>query len=254
MLVRKVDLESVKSAYCCISEHSSFSEGLPESRQWFKTNLEEHVEGYHLLDKDKVVGHIYYAPSEKALLYYKMEPGVACVYCTWLNAAYLRKGYGRMMFDRMKDDLRSLSMKGIMVPATDFKEWMHYELFLKQGFQTIKEHPPYRAMYFPLTQGDIDIEELPINCTPSKTKVEITLFKTLFCPVSPVMYRRIKKVAQSFGDRVKISEFNGTLQNLRKYGTLEPLINGKIKLYGPASEEDVMKAIEEEIFELSKPQ
>jgi hypothetical protein len=70
--------------------------------------------------------------------------------------------------------------------------------------------------------------------------------------VSPFIYTRIKKVAQSFGDKITLVELDGTFGSVKEYETLEPLINGKIKLYGPASEEDIMKAIEEEIFELSK--
>lgn len=250
MHVKKVDSGDVESAYCCVPAESPFAEGLPESKAWFKANLGEHVEGYHLLDGEKLVGHIYYAMSQKALLPYEIEPGVACIYCTYILRDYLHKSYGRMMFDYMKKDLKNRSIKGILVPATEFKEWMHYELFLKQRFQTIKEHSPYKVMYFPLTEKDISLKVFDLNYAPSKDKVEVTLFKSSFCPASPFMYNRIKKVAQSFGDKVRLIEMDGTLENMKRYGTLEPLINGKTKLYGPASEEDIMKAIEEEISEL----
>ncbi|MCW3979940.1 MAG: GNAT family N-acetyltransferase [Candidatus Bathyarchaeota archaeon] len=212
----------------------------------------KHVEGYHLLDGGKVVGHIYYATSDRALLPYEIESGVACIYCTYLVRDYLHKGYGKMMFDYMKEDLKTRSVKGMMVQSTEFKEWMHYELFLKQGFQIKREQYPYKAMYFPLAKKDTSIKPLTVNYSPSKEKVEVTLFKSFFCPVGSFMYKRIKKVAQSFGDKVRIVENDGTLENVRRYGSTEPLINGKIKLYGPASEEDIMKAIEEEIFELSR--
>jgi N-acetylglutamate synthase-like GNAT family acetyltransferase len=147
--VKKVDSGDLKSIYCCIPAGSPFAGGLPESKEWFKTNLDEYVEGYHLLDGDKIVGHIYYALSEKALHPYEIESKVACIYCTYLLHDYLNKGLGRMMFDYMKRDLKNQSIKGLMVPATEFKEWMHYELFLKQDFQIIKENSPYKIMYFP---------------------------------------------------------------------------------------------------------
>lgn len=248
--VKKVDSGDVESACCCIPAGSPFAEGIPESKAWFNTNLGEHVEGYHLLDGAKLVGHIYYAMSQKALLPYEIEPGVACVYCTYIQSSFLHKGYGRMMFDHMKKDLKNQSIKGILVPATEFKEWMHYELFLKQGFQTIKEHSPFKVMYFPLTKKTIDLRAIDLNYPPSKDKVEVTLFKGSFCPVTPFMHNRIKKVAESFGDKVRLTEVDGTLENMKRYGTLEPLINGKVKLYGLASEEDIMKAIEAEISEL----
>jgi hypothetical protein len=252
--VKKVTSSDLASVYCCINSQSPFVAGLQESKGWFKDNFGRHVEGYHLLDGSKVVGHIYYASSDQALVPYEMESGAACIYCTYLIRDYLNKGFGRMMFDHMKRDLRLQSVKGIMVPATEFREWMHYELFLKQGFQVRREHYPYKAMYFPLTKKDMKIEPLTVDYSPSIEKVEVTLFKSFFCPVGSFMYDRIKKVAQSFGDRVKIVEIDGTLANMRKYGSTEPFINGKIKLYGPASEEDIMNAIEEEIFELSKKQ
>jgi len=198
------------------------------------------------MDGDAVVGHAYYALSERALISYEIEPNVACIYCTEILREYLHKGYGKMMFDYMKDDLKKQGLKGIMVAATDFKEWMHYELFLKQGFKIIKEHAPYKVMYFPLTKENITVKLLDLNYTPSKDKVEVTLFKNFFCPVSPYMYNLIKTVAQSYGDKVKIVEMKATLETIRKYGTAEPLINGKVKFFGPASEDDVKKAIQEE--------
>lgn len=76
MQVKKVTLGDLEATYCCMSDlpsGHSWVEALPESREWFKTNLGKHVESYHVLDGDKVVGHIYYGTSEKALLPYKIE-------------------------------------------------------------------------------------------------------------------------------------------------------------------------------------
>lgn len=250
MKVRKVTQDDLEATYCCMSEvppNVSWTDFLPESRKWFKANIGERVEGYHLVDGSKVVGHIYYAASENALVPYEIEPRVACIYCTEMLRDYMHKGYGRMMFDHMKDDLKKQGFKGIMLPATDFKEWMHYELFLKQGFKVVKEHPPYKAMYLPLTKESITIKVLDLNYTPSRGKVEVTLFKNFFCPVGAYMYLLIKKIAQSFGDKVKIVEIDATPDTVRRYGTSDPLINGKIKMFGPASEEDVKRAIQEEI-------
>ena len=59
-------------------------------------------------------------------------------------------------------------------------------------------------------------------------------------------------MALSFGDQVNLVELPGTFDSIRKYGTSDPLINGKIKLFGPASEEAIRKAIQEEVDQ-SKP-
>ncbi len=241
----------IETAYCCMNEvppSASWPDSLPKSRAWLNRHLGEHVEGYHLLDGERVVGHIYYASSEGALIPYEIEPGVACVYCTEMLRDYLHKGYGRMMFDYMKEDLTREGLKGIIIPATDLKEWMHYERFLKQGFRVVEEHPPfYKIMYFPLTKDDVSVKVKALNYSPSKDKVEVTLFTNSFCPVGAHMHQLIKDVAQSFGDKVRIVEIEATLDNIRQYGTAEPLINGKVKLPGPASREGVKAAIQEEI-------
>jgi len=223
-------------------------EHLPESREWFKRNLGRHVEGYHLLDEDgRVVGHIYYALSEKALLPFEVEPNVAFIYCTEILRASMHKGYGKLMFDYMKTDLKKQGYKGMLVDATDFQEYMHHEHFSKQGFKTILEHGPFKLMYFPLNQTAVKAKPVEINYEPSKDKVEVTLFKIFFCPVAVCMHHAIKRIAQSFGDQVKIVEIEPTQKTIRRIGTTDPLINGKLKLLGPTSEEDIKKAIQEEI-------
>jgi hypothetical protein len=127
MQVKKVTLDDTNSTYCCASElRSEWTEPLPESREWFRANLGKRMEGYHLLDGEKVVGHIYYAASENALIPYEIEPNVACVYCTEMLREYMHKGYGKMLFDYAKGELEKQGFKGVMVHASDFKEWMHY--------------------------------------------------------------------------------------------------------------------------------
>jgi len=255
MQVKKVTLKDVGASYCCMSETPSgvsWAEHLPESRKWFKENLGKHVEGYHIQDNGKVVGHIYYASSENALVPFETEPKVAFIYCTEMLRDYMRKGYGKMMFDYAKNDLKKRGFKGILVDATDFQEYMHYSHFLKQGFKVIKEHKPFKLMYFPLSKEKVEAMPIDLNYKPSKDKVEVTLFRNFFCPVSAYMYYLIKKVAKGFGDKVKIVEIEPTLETVKKCGTTDPLINGKLKLLGPASEQDVRKAIQEEIDQFKR--
>lgn len=253
MQVKRVTLDDIDSTYCCASElRPEWAEPLLESQAWFRANLGKHVEGYHILDGEKVIGHIYYASSENALVPYEIEPRVACIYCTEMLKEYMNKGYGTMMFDYAKADLKLRGFKGIMVAATEFKEFMNYELFQKQGFRIILEHLPSKVMYFPLNRESIAVKALPLNYSSSKTKVEVTLFKHFFCAVSPYMYHLIKSVTQSFGNKVKLVEIEATPETVRKYGTTAPLINGKIKLFGPTREDEVRKAIQEEIDNFRK--
>jgi GNAT superfamily N-acetyltransferase len=99
MRVEELSLENVENAYAYLhnpSPQSAFWQNfLPTSRLWLKQNLGRYVEGYHLMDDEKVVGHIYYAPSEKALIEYEIEPNVAFIYCVYLWKEHRHKGLGR---------------------------------------------------------------------------------------------------------------------------------------------------------------
>jgi len=255
MRVERVTSADLDSTYCCMKETPlgvNWADYVPKSREWFGASLGKYTDGYHLLDGDKAVGFVYWASSENAMVPYETEPKVACIYCTEMLHDYLHKAYGRLMFDFVKSDLKGQGFKGMLVDASDFKEWMHYELFLKQGFRVIKEHAPFKLMYFPLTRDAVKVRLIELNYKPSKDKVEVTLFSNFACPVGPSMYNLVKNVAQSFGDKVKLVEIPGTFDSIRKYGTSDPLINGKLKLFGPASEETVRKAIQEEIEQFKR--
>jgi len=255
MEVRKVTLQDLNNTYCCMQElppGASWDTALPESRKWFREHYGKHVQGFHLYDGEKVVGHVYYALSENALVPFEAEPNIAFIYCTEVLRNYMHKGYGKMLLDHMKGELKKQGVKGILVVGTDFKEYMLYNHFEKQGFKTIKDLGQFKLMYYPLTKESVQVKPVELNYKPSKDKVEVTLFKNFFCPVSAYMYELVKKVAHSFGDKVKIVEIEATLENVHRYGTTDPLFNGKIKIMGPGSEEDVRKAIQEEIDQFKK--
>jgi len=252
--VKRVTVEDLESTFCCAKEFPpgvDWAEYLPVAREWFKANLGRHIEGYHLIDGDRVVGLIYWARSEMAILPYIVEPGVACIYCTELLRDYKHRGHGRMMLDYVKNDLIQQGFKGILVPATDLEVYMHYKDFQKQGFKVIMEHPPMKLMYYPLKKKDITVKIVDLNYRPAADKVEVTLFRNFMCPVNASMYNMIKKVAESFGDKAKTVEFDATLETVRKYGTTDPLINGKMKFWGPVPEKTVQTAIQEEVNHLA---
>jgi len=251
MKVEKLTYEGVEKSYSCmhnLSPQFAFWENfVPQSQQWLRNNLGKHVEGYHLLRGENVIGHIYYAPSDKTLVTFKTEPGVAIIYCVWLERKYRCKGYGRQLFDAFKNEMRKQGYKGILVDTTSFPEFMHHSHFEKQSFKVIKEHGAFKFMYFPLTKEKVEVTLMKLKYKPTDKKVEVTMFKNFFCPVGVAMYHKIKEVAKTFGDKVKIVEMEATKETLEKYGTHDVLINGKVKLMGPASEEEIRKAIQEEI-------
>jgi hypothetical protein len=107
-------------------------------------------------------------------------------------------------------------------------------------------------MYYPLAKENITVKIVDLSYKPATDKVEMTLFRNIMCPVGAYMYHMIRKVAESFGDKIKIVELDATLETVHRYGTTDPLVNGKMKFFGPVSEETAKKAIQEEIDQSQK--
>jgi hypothetical protein len=107
-------------------------------------------------------------------------------------------------------------------------------------------------MYYPLTKENIAVKTVDLGYKPATDKVEVTLLRNFMCPVGAYMYHMIMKVAESFGDKIKIVELDATLETVRRYGTADPLVNGKMKFFGPVSEKTAKNAIQEEIDQFSK--
>lgn len=252
MKVEKLTLENVENAYACLhnpSSQSAFWQNfLPRSRPWLKQNLGEYVEGYHQINREKVVGHVYYAPSEKALIEYEIEPNIAFIYCVYLWKEHREKGLGRKMLDHFKEEMRKQGFKGIVAEASDFPRYMHYSHFQKQGFKMVLEHGPFKVIYFPLAQKEVKVKPRELKYKPKALGIEVTLFRNFFCPVSAGMHQKVREVATTFGDKVSIVEIDANKNALEKYGTANGiLINGKRKLIGPAPDEEIYRAIQEEI-------
>lgn len=252
MKVEKLTPENVENAYACLhhpSPQSIFWQNfLPLSRLWLKQNLGEYVEGYHLINREKVVGHVYYALSEKALIEYEIEPNIAFIYCVYLWKEHREKGLGRKMFEHFKEEMQRQGFKGILVEASDFPRYMHYSHFQKQGFKMVLEHRPFKVMYFPLAQKEVKVKPRELKYKPKTPGIEVTFFRNFFCPVSAGMHQKVRELAKTFGDKVTIVEIDSNKNALEKYGTANGiLINGKRKLIGPASDEEICKAIQEEI-------
>lgn len=252
--VEKLTLQDVVKVHPCMrglpSQFSEWKSFVSKSREWMRNNLGVHVEGYHLIDnKDEVIGHIYYAPSEKALVSLSMESNLAFIYCIYLKEKCRGKGHGKKFLSIFKEEMRKQGFKGIIVKATEFPQYMHYAHFERQGFKAIEQHGSLKIMYFPLTKDTVKVTMRKLNYKPLKEKVEITLFKNYLCPFMVNLHNKAKKVAATLGDKLEVVEVEATLENLEKYGVADGiLINGKRKLMGlSSSEENIRAVIEEEI-------
>ena len=249
--VTRIKESDSQKTYCCMTEvPTPWPKALCQCRDWVAENLGVHVEGYHLqLGDGEVVGHIYYAPSEQALISYEIEPGVSVLYCEWVQQRFQKQGYGRRLFDALITDLEAENIKGIIVETTDIQGQMHYSHYLSRGFGIIHEFGHHKLMFKPLANKTITFHRRQPRIQPHQgLPVEILLFRGFLCPYEMSTQVLVQEISMEFRDKVNIQEIWLTPETLDKYGVASGvLINGKPKLAGGEPERAVRQAIMEEL-------
>jgi GNAT superfamily N-acetyltransferase len=212
-------------------------------------HLGQYVEGYHLdLASGEVVGHLYFAPSEQALFPYEVEPGVEVLYCEWVQQRHQGRGLGKHLFGAFLDDVQGSGAKGILVECTDVESQMHFQHYLARGFEIAYESGHRKLLYLPLTQARVSIRPLEPRIRPRRgTPVEILIISGYMCPFEVSTEVLLREVAREYDDQVTLREVPLTPETLREYGVAKGIfINGRQKLTGGETEEQVRQAILEE--------
>jgi GNAT superfamily N-acetyltransferase len=244
--------ESENAYPCTIEDPKIFwANGLPLSRAWFADNLGKHVEAFHLKDdQGRVVGHIYWAPSNRALAPYDIEDVVAYVYCEWIQKSYRGKGGMRMLFEEFVDYLHRRGFKGILVDTTNIEEYMHQRHFLRRGFHVVREYETGKLLYYPINQENIRVEPLEPQVTREGTApVDLLVIGSHFCPVAASAVLTLRKVAAELADTVALREVATDRSTIEQYGVADGVyINGKTAFYGPVNEETVRETIRREQY------
>jgi hypothetical protein len=219
---------------------------LQACRAWITQHLGTLIEGLHLQDgAGSVIGHIYYASSEHALIPYQVEDHVAVVYCEWIQRRHQGKGYLRLLSKTLIRHLKDGGYKGILVLASDDEQCMHYTHFTRRGFRLLHQADPSWLMYYPLNQETVEVQPLELRITPRHGHpIEVVVFTGGFCPYDVSTNLSALQVAREFGDRVILNEVEVTVENLHTYGVINGVfINGRRTLTGGASEEAIRRAI-----------
>ncbi len=243
--------QDAQRAYCCMTEvPTPWPEALCACRDWVTANLGQFVEGYHMqLADGQVVGHLYFAPSERALFPFELEPEVTVLYCDWVQQRYQGMGLGTRLFAAFVEAMRLEGSKGIVVEATDAEAQMHYRHYLKRGFEVLHKRGHRKVLYLPLAQPQIQIRPLTTRIRPeASSPVEILILNGYLCPYEASTMVLIRDIAREFGDQVVLKEVWLTPETLQEYGQAKGVfINGRLSLTGAETEESIRQAIQEAI-------
>jgi len=238
---------------CMVEVPVPWPEALWVCRTWIAQNLGTMIEGLHLQNgAENVIGHVYYASSERALVPYRIEDGVAVIYCEWIQRRHQKKGYARLLSEALIRHLDDEGYKGILVIATDDEQHMHHTHFVRRGFRLLRQVGPMRLMYYPLRKESVDVQPLEPRIAPGpRHPTEVIVFTGGLCPYEISTSLSALHVAREFGDRVVVKEVTATIENLHTYGVISGVfINGRRVLPGGAPEEAIRRAIHDELGEI----
>lgn len=242
--------EEAQKAYCCMSEvPTPWPDALCQCRDWVTENLGRYVEGYHLqLGGDEVIGHLYYAPSERALFPYEVETEVSILYCDWVQKRFQGKGLGRQLFQSFLDDMRKADKKGVLVEASNSEGQMYYKHYQKRGFEIVQGEGNHVLLYYPIGQEQVQVRHLPSSIRPRKGRpVEILVLNGYMCPYEVSTQLLLRSILSEFGDQVILQDVWLTPETLHKFGVAKGVfINGRQKLSGGETEGAIRQAIVEE--------
>jgi len=248
---RLIDEKDAQSAYCCMGGGTArWAPALCVCRDWIAENLGKYIEGYHMvLEDNEVIGHLYYAPSDQALIPYRIEPEVTVIYCEWVQQAYQGKGFGKQLFEYFLGEMKRDKRKGIAIVTNDEGGEAQARAYLARGFEVIHSQAAEQLLYLPLTQTSIRFQYLEQKQKHKRNSpVEIHVMKGYMCPHEVATQLALQKVVKEFGDKVILKEVILTPDTLSEYGAASGIfINGKRNLGGDEMEQAVRQAIEEEL-------
>jgi GNAT superfamily N-acetyltransferase len=236
-----------QQAYCCMdADATPWPKAVCQCRDWVALNLGKYVEGYHLkLAAGQIVGHLYYADTERALIPYQIEPGVGVLYCDWVLKQHQGQGLGTQLFDIFVANMQAENFKGLVVEASEIEGQMYFGHYQSRGFETILQSGPRKLMYKPLSQPQIEARPLPNRIQPAKNiPVEIIIINGYACPFEAATQMLIREIAPEFGDQVILKEIWLTPETLQEYGVAKGVfINGQPTLAGGETESSIRYAI-----------
>jgi hypothetical protein len=153
------------------------------------------------------------------------------------------------MYSKLLRDLRARNCKGIFVEATGEVEYMHRRHFERRGFHTVLEWARGSLMYLGISAAQVQAQAIPLRLPRlSDAPAEVVVVGSLFCPVSASTLLALREVAASFGDRVRLFEFDASRNAVESWGIGHGMfINGKECFIGPVSHETIVKTLEDAV-------
>ena len=242
MKVVDISPETEKTYFCCLEDWSEdMKEAGDHKQRWYERMKDKGVKVKLAIDENDVVcGMIQYLPIE-----YSMFEGenLHAVLCIWVHGHKegigdrRKKGMGKALLKAAEEDCREMGSMGLVAWGLSIPAWMRAAWFRKQGYRVVDRSGIMRMVWKPFSEEAVPPRFIRRIKKPGKGtgKVDITVFKTGWCPSMNLAYERTLRAAGEFRDKVKLTEYDTLDRELiREWGISDGIyIDGKELRTGP---------------------
>ncbi len=185
-------------------------------------------------DQDRPLGMIQYVPIE---LSPALGEGLYMILCIWVHGHeggvgdVQGRGIGSALLAAAEDDARALGAKGLAAWGMHLPVWMKASWFKKHGYRGVDRIGVRELVWKPFVdeaQPPRWVEEQPVPVGETD-KVEVTAFRSGWCPAANLVYERARRVAEELGTEVhfRTIDTSDRATLLRCGRSDEVLVNGR---------------------------
>lgn len=240
--------------FCCLEEWSEeMKEAGDHKERWYKRVKGEGLRVKLAKDEDGVVaGMIQYIPIEHSMF---EGENLHVVLCIWVHGHKQgigdrrKRGMGKALLKAAEEDCREMGSGGIVTWGLVIPVFMRASWFRKQGYKVVDRGDFMRLLWKPFTDEVTPPRFMKKKKKPGrgKDKVDITIFRTGWCPAMNLAFERTLRASEEFGDKIKLTQYD-TLDRriVEEWGITDGIyIDGKEVRTGPPPKyEKVYRKIE----------
>lgn len=257
MKIIDISPETEQQYFCCLEEWSDdVREAGDHKQRWYERMKDKGVRVKFAQDDNGVIGGmIQYMPIEQSIF---EGNDIYAVLCIWVHGHkegrgdYRRRGMGTALIKAAEDDCKNLGAKGLAAWGIVMPFWMKASWFKSKGYKVVDKGGISRLLWKPFTEDAVPPKFIKPKKLPEKgeEKVNVTIFRTGWCPAMNITSERAIRASKEFGERISITEFD-TLDKhtANEWGIADGVfVDGReIKTGPPPSYEKIRKKIEKRV-------